>query len=255
VKLPCYRATFIEDVTFRDGTSVLPGEIFLKIWRFRNDGSCEWNFSFHLEHYSGERLSGPDNINAQFFDVGAELELEPGDRDWTDTLVHRVQPGDTVDIPLLLRAPLEEGRHQGHWRVLTQDEETVVIEFYVDIDVAFTMEREVGLWGGEWEHRTEWIDPNDNPLVFDQRDRRVIGYYYKSDGEVFLIDANLSSDGIRMEGSFGQAQQAGYPFTLELFPNGKAFHGMYNESPFNAGAWCGSRPGFTVPLGECLLES
>jgi hypothetical protein len=252
--LPCYQATFINDVTYRDGTRVQPGEIFLKVWRFRNDGSCEWNFKFKLKFIDGERFSGPDDTAIQFFEEGTALDLELGDHDWSNGLVYRVRPGQIVDIPLVLRAPLNEGRQRGTWHVRSEDETSSVIQFYVDIEVTSTLEEEAGIWSGEWEHQSEWSEPSGDPLVFSQQGRQITGYYYNSDGECFLIDASLSPDGARMEGSFGQPWQAGYPFTLELFPDGHAFHGMYNDSSFNAGAWCGSRPGYDVPLGECMLR-
>lgn len=253
-ELPCYRATFIEDVTFSDGTSVPPGEIFIKIWRFRNDGSCEWTYEFYLDFVGGQRLSGPDDIPVKFYEPGTDLALDLGDSDWTDRLVYRVPPGEVVDIAIVLRAPLEEGRHRGFWRVLSAKEGKAVIQFYVDIDVPYTVEEQRGVWSGEWEHYTNWSDTTGNPLVLHQQDRQVTGYYYNSDGECNLIEASLSADEIWMEGVFGQQRQAGFPFILELFPNENAFHGLYNDSSFTGGAWCGNRSGYAVPTGECQLE-
>jgi hypothetical protein len=251
---PCYQATFIRDVSYADGTGVMPGEIFLKVWRFRNDGSCEWNRSFLLEFERDERFSGPDRVKINYFEEGADLELVLGDRRWIDLKKFVVQPGDTVDIPLALRAPLEEGRHRGSWRVLAQDGKTVVLRFYIDVDVEFTLEQENGRWGGEWSHENQSSETLGSPLVFDQKDRQIEGYYYDSEGEILLIDASLSSDKTRMEGSFGQAWQTGWPFVLQLYPNQKVFNGYYNDSSFTGGAWCGSRPGYSVPLGGCLLS-
>jgi hypothetical protein len=250
---PCFQATFIRDVSYPDGASVLPGEIFLKIWRFRNDGTCVWNHLFVLEFESGERFSGPDGVRLNYFEEGADLELLLGDHRWIDLKKFEVQPGDTVDIPLALRAPLEEGRHRGSWRVLAEDGKTVVLRFYVDVDVEFTLVQENGRWSGEWKHENQSSATQNNPLVFDQKDRQVQGYYYDSEGALLLIDASLSSDKNRMEGSFGQAWQKGRPFVLQLYPNQNVFNGYYNDSSFTGGAWCGSRPGYSVPLGECLL--
>ncbi|MDF1500529.1 MAG: NBR1-Ig-like domain-containing protein [Anaerolineales bacterium] len=251
---PCFQATFIEDVTYRDGARVSPGEIFLKIWRFRNDGSCEWSYTDRLDFVGGERFSGPDDVKIRFFEEGTDLDLELGDRDWSDGTVYHVPPGATVDIAVVLRAPLEEGRHRGYWRVLAEDGENASMQFYVDVEVLFTLEEEKGLWSGEWEHETHLSERSGNPLVLHQDGRQIEGFYYNSDGEVFLIEASLSSDEMRMEGSFGEAWQAGFPFILELFPNQNAFHGLYNDSSFSSGPWCGSRNGYAVPIGECLLE-
>ncbi|MGD2058486.1 MAG: NBR1-Ig-like domain-containing protein [Anaerolineales bacterium] len=251
---PCYKATFIQDVTYRDGSQVNPGEIFLKIWRFRNDGSCEWSQKFMLDFIGGERFSGPDEVKTKFFEEGSDLELRLGDRKWNNEQIYRVRPGATVEIALILRAPLQEGRHRGYWRVVASDGKSVVLQFYVDVEVSFTLEKEKGIWSGEWEHENPWSDPSENPLVLYQQDRQVAGYYYNSDGEVFLIDASLSSDQSRMQGSFGQVWQSGWPFVLELFPGQNVFHGYFNDSEFTGGGWCGNRPGYSVPLGECLLD-
>ncbi len=250
---PCYQASFIQDVTYNDGASVAPGEIFLKVWRFRNEGSCPWSQSFFLDFVGGQRFSGPDEVNTKYFEGGAGLDLELGDRDWNDLQVYQVQPGDVVDIPVVLRAPLEEGRQRGYWRVLAEDRESVVMQFYVDVEMAFTLDQEEGIWSGEWEHENHWSDPSGNPLVFRQQERQVQGYYYNSNGEVFFVEASLSSDKMRMEGSFGQAWQSGWPFALEMYPNQNVFHGYYSDSDFTGGAWCGNRSGYAVPLGECLL--
>lgn len=250
---PCYRAAFLQDVTYPDGAQVPPGEIFLKIWRFRNDGACVWGHEFVLDFVGGERFSGPDEVRTRYFEAGADLEPQLGDRDWNEQLAYRVQPGEVVDLPVMLRAPLEEGRHRGFWRVLAEDGESVVMQFYVDIEVPYTLEQERGIWGGEWEHENLWHDPSSNPLVLHQDERQIDGYFYISNGEVFLVEASLSADLMRMEGSFGQVWQSGWPFVLELFSNQNVFNGYYNDSDFTAGAWCGSRSGYAVPLGECLL--
>jgi hypothetical protein len=252
-KPPCYQAEFIRDVTYSDGSSVAPGEIFLKIWRFRNGGSCDWNQKFVLDFVGGERFSGPDEVRVKYFQAGAGLELQLGDRDWNDQLVYQVQPDDTVDIALILRAPLKEGRQRGYWRVLTENQVSEVVQFYVDVDVAFSLEEEQELWSGEWEHESQWSGPMSNPLVFHQQARRVVGFSYSSDGEIYVIEASLSADETRMEGSFGQIWQTGWPFVLELYENKNVFNGYYNDSDFTGGAWCGSRVGYAVPFGECLL--
>lgn len=252
---PCYKATFIQDVTHSDGSQVDPGEIFLKVWRFRNEGTCEWAQNFLLDFVGGERFSGPDEVNVKYFEEGSDLELRLGDRKWNVEQIYKVPPGATVEIAVILRAPLEEGRHRGYWRVMAEDGESVVLQFYVDVEVNSTLAKERGIWSGEWQHENPWSDPSDNPLVIDQQDRQVEGYYYNSDGEVFLIDASLSRDYVRMQGSFGQIWQSGWPFVLELFPGQKVFNGWFNDSEFTGGGWCGSREGYTVPLGECRLEN
>jgi hypothetical protein len=153
----------------------------------------------------------------------------------------------------VLRAPLEEGRHRGFWRVLADEGKIEVMNFYVDVEVEFALDQEAGIWSGEWEHKKQSSDSLGS-LVLHQQDRQVDGYYYSTDGQLYLVEASLSPDRMRMEGSFGQAWQSGWPFVLEMYPNQNVFHGYYNDSDFSGGAWCGSRSGYSVPLGECMLQ-
>jgi hypothetical protein len=206
-----------------------------------------------LEFVDGQQFSGPDEVKVRYYRDGADLEVRLGDRDWNDLLRYQVQPSEIVDIAIILRAPLEEGRQRGHWRVMADDGVSSVLQFYVDVEVEQGLEQELGVWSGEWSHQNQWSGPTDNPLVLQQQDRQVEGYYYNSEGEVFFIEASLSRDGTRMEGSFGQIWQSGWPFVLRLFPDQNIFNGYYNDSVFKGGAWCGNRMGYTVPFGGCLL--
>ncbi len=52
----CDQATFVNDVTIPDGTSVTPGSSFKKTWRLRNSGSCQWS-GYTLVFDSGESMS------------------------------------------------------------------------------------------------------------------------------------------------------------------------------------------------------
>lgn len=95
--IPCNRATFLDDVTYPDGTVVASEQGFTKTWRFKNSGSCAWTTGYQVVFASGSKMSGPDAIN---FPVG-------------------VKPGETVDLSVGLIAPKDTGSYTGYWQFST----------------------------------------------------------------------------------------------------------------------------------------
>ncbi len=91
--LPCDWADFVGDVSVPDNTSFPPGADFTKIWRLRNIGSCTWSSDYDLV------FSGGDLMGA--------VRVQP--------LPRIVQPGETVDLAVALRAPASPGTYRGDW--------------------------------------------------------------------------------------------------------------------------------------------
>lgn len=114
--IPCNLATFISDVTIPDGTELTKNTAFTKTWRLKNIGSCAWTSGYQLIFDHGDQMSGP-----------ASKQLTSG----------VVNPGDTVDISVDLKAPDPAGSYRGYWRM--RDAGGVVFglsngsAFYVDI--------------------------------------------------------------------------------------------------------------------------
>lgn len=79
--------------TYPDGTIVQPGETFTKVWQIQNNGTCTWDSNWQLIFYSGDLLDG---LSVYSFPQPA-------------------QPGQTVDVPVILRAPAENGTYTGEW--------------------------------------------------------------------------------------------------------------------------------------------
>jgi hypothetical protein len=86
-------ATFVSDVTIPDGTWVLSGASFDKVWRLRNTGTCTWTTSYNVAFVSGQSLGGAAS----------------------SPLIRGVRPGETVDLTLRLTAPLTAGAYRGNW--------------------------------------------------------------------------------------------------------------------------------------------
>ena len=108
----CDVALFIDDVTIPDGTVLKPDETFTKTWRLKNAGTCSWTTSYAVVFSSGDSLSGPA----------------------TQALSGSVNPGQTVDISVNLKAPGKEGSYKGYWKIRNASG-VYFAQFYVDINV------------------------------------------------------------------------------------------------------------------------
>jgi len=97
--VPCYRAEYVADVTIPDGTIVSPGASFMKRWSVKNTGSCTWNSSYKFVFMDGDVLGGAYVYN--FPAVAA--------------------PNQTVEIPIQLYAPTENGAFTGYWKIQAPD--------------------------------------------------------------------------------------------------------------------------------------
>jgi hypothetical protein len=89
------KARFITDVTIPDDRSISPGEVFTKIWRLRNDGTCPWTEAYRVVFSDGDPMSN-----------NTPLPI-PG----------TVQPGDTVDIGIDMVAPRANGTYRGNYLI------------------------------------------------------------------------------------------------------------------------------------------
>jgi hypothetical protein len=83
----------VEDITIPDGTVLVGGETFTKIWRLRNSGSHTWTVDYDLIFISGDRMSGAAAV----------------------AMPRTVWPGETVDIAVRLTAPTAPGAYRGNW--------------------------------------------------------------------------------------------------------------------------------------------
>ena len=109
----CDDADFVTDVTIPDGTTLSPNETFTKTWRLKNVGTCTWTPSYTVVFSSGDSMSGPA----------------------TQALTGNVNPGQTVDISVDLKAPSTAGNYKGYWK-LQNGAGVLFATFYVDIKVS-----------------------------------------------------------------------------------------------------------------------
>jgi hypothetical protein len=92
--VPCYRAAFVKDVTIPDYYDKLsPGETFVKTWRLKNNGTCDWPADTQVVFLSGSQMSA---VSSQ--SIGAAVAV-----------------GEERDISVTMTAPTEAGTYTGNW--------------------------------------------------------------------------------------------------------------------------------------------
>ena len=87
---------FVADVTVPDGTAFGPHEHFIKTWRIRNSGSCDWA-GYYVVFDSGEPMGTLD---------------QP---------IPDTPAGEELDISIEMTAPGGPGNYTGRWQVRSPD--------------------------------------------------------------------------------------------------------------------------------------
>jgi hypothetical protein len=89
----CDWVAFVKDVTIPDGTQMATGEVFTKVWRLKNRGTCTWTPDYMLVYTSGDQMGSTTAVRLPAY----------------------VAPGQTVDVSVTLTAPASAGEHIGYW--------------------------------------------------------------------------------------------------------------------------------------------
>ena len=89
----CTASASLVGETYPDGTIVQPGETFTKIWQIQNNGTCTWDSTWQLIFHNGDLMDGLIVYN----------------------FPQPAQPGQTVDVPVILKAPAGNGTYTGEW--------------------------------------------------------------------------------------------------------------------------------------------
>jgi hypothetical protein len=105
-------ASYVADVTIPDDTEVSPGSTFVKTWRIRNSGTCDWGAGFDFVFVGGDQMSGE-----------AVVAVSP------------TAAGSTTDLSVHLTAPVAPGTYKGNWRMQSDDGLVFGSTFYVQVIV------------------------------------------------------------------------------------------------------------------------
>src|SRR5512134_2451394 len=83
------------DVNIPDGTSMSPGQDFVKTWRVKNNGSCPWGAGYELVY-----ADYADDMDGQF-----------------QPLAQVVQPNQEVEVSVQFKAPDATGEYLSAWQM------------------------------------------------------------------------------------------------------------------------------------------
>jgi len=83
------------DVNVPDNTPMTPGQDFIKTWKVKNNGACEWGPGYVLAYAGYE-----DQMSGQFVE-----------------LPNVVLPGEEVDVSVQFKAPAEAGTYLSAWQM------------------------------------------------------------------------------------------------------------------------------------------
>lgn len=93
IPIPCHRASYVEDVTIKDNTTMTAGDPFVKTWRIKNTGTCSWTKDYRIVFLNGNAMNAPASV----------------------AFPTNVNPGNTVDLSVPMNAPGTTGDYTGSW--------------------------------------------------------------------------------------------------------------------------------------------
>ena len=93
IPVPCHQASFIDDVTIKDKSSMTAGDPFIKTWRIKNTGTCSWTKDYRIVFLNGNAMNAPASV----------------------AFPANVNPGNTVDLSVPMNAPGTTGDYTGSW--------------------------------------------------------------------------------------------------------------------------------------------
>jgi len=104
------RAAFVTDVTIPDDSVIDKAAEFVKTWRIRNSGTCDWETGTTLAFLSGDKMSVLESVT-----------------------VPATEPGDEIELSVEMQAPSEPGTYRSHWQLKIAEGIRFGGVFYVQI--------------------------------------------------------------------------------------------------------------------------
>lgn len=207
---------YIADVTIPDGTVLAPGAPFVKTWRVKNNGTCNWE-NYNLIFAAGEQMSGPASVP-----------------------IYVTPAGGTVDISVNLVAPTAPGEHKGGWRFQATNSAVFgSLTVIINVPAAATATPVPATpatvnWNGQWVSNCGTF--NCGTVTLTQNGTAVNGTFANGGTILGTVVNN------RLTGTWSRSGDSG-SIDWWLGGSGQKWRGNYNA----LNGWCGYRAGETEP--------
>ena len=83
---------YLDDITIKDNTSVLPGASIAKQWLVKNSGTCNWDSTYRLKWIGGDPLSAAQ-----------------------EQILYPARAGTQATLRVLFTAPTIDGSYESAW--------------------------------------------------------------------------------------------------------------------------------------------
>jgi next-to-BRCA1 protein 1 len=103
-----FNAEFVKD-TIQDGTSMKPSNPFSQTWTLVNNGRTAWPAGCDVRYVGGDAMFNVDTNHPS--DTMSLYSAQQSNK-----LLSRVEPGQSAEFTVGLRAPAREGRFTSYWR-------------------------------------------------------------------------------------------------------------------------------------------
>jgi hypothetical protein len=217
----CNQIAFVKDVTIPDNTDFSPGATFTKTWRLKNSGICAWNPNYALVVDGKNTLNAPDAVL------------------FTGTTI---QPGETVDVSVDLRAPDLAGTYRTNFKLRSDGGEVFGIgnqnkPFWAQIDVVVAAG--VTFDFNSRSKDAKWVSGTDDNV---ENDLTYGGATDDPNGTATV------ADGVKMEngGTSGKVL-----LTIPKRTDDGFIRGTYPDYLVQSGDRLKGRLGFAIPSGSC----
>jgi hypothetical protein len=128
------QAEFVKHLTIGDNTALKSGEYFAKLWRIRNIGTCIWDGNYSLVFVSGDGMDGPASI----------------------PFPSMVKPGETIDLRVDLRAPMEKNTYTSNYLLSDANGNIFGLGSTGDQEIAVTIVIKATPWPASGCNEYEW---------------------------------------------------------------------------------------------------
>jgi next-to-BRCA1 protein 1 len=125
--VPGYNAEFLKD-TVEDGTIMKPGNVFSQTWTLVNNGHAAWPVGCDVRYVGGDAMFDVDTSHPS--DTMSLYSAQQSNK-----LFAPVEPGQSADFTVNLRAPEREGNVTSYWRLKLPNGMAVGHSLWCEIEV------------------------------------------------------------------------------------------------------------------------